>query len=335
MPPPIARQTLVITGASSGIGLATARRAAAEGARLVMTARDDAGLQQVAQTLRERGAQVLAVPADVADREQVENVARVAIAEFGGFDTWINNAGVGLIASVLDAYDEVEARRVMDVNFWGVVHGSLAAVAHLRQRGGTLINMASMTADRAVPLQTVYSASKHAVKGFSDGLRQELIAQGAPVQVVLVKPASVGTPLIEHAAHAPGPQPKLVAPLYAPDEVARAMLHAAVHPQREVYIGAAAKAAGVMAAVAPGLLDHGAGMLVRLQGRDRSSAGSTGNLFVPAPDSTGRVEGEHPRQMLHTSAYTRLSQQPAMWGGLLMGAVAGAVWAVGEAMRRR
>jgi NAD(P)-dependent dehydrogenase (short-subunit alcohol dehydrogenase family) len=164
---------------------------------------------------------VLPVACDVGQHEQVGHLADAAIARFGGFDTWINNAGVGLIASVLDAYDEAQARRLMDTNYWGMVHGSLVAVAHLRRKAGTLINVASITADHAVPLQTVYSASKHAVKGFTEGLRQELLAENSPMAVVVVKPACIATPLIEHVAHPPGRRPRLVSPQCDPMDAAR------------------------------------------------------------------------------------------------------------------
>jgi short-subunit dehydrogenase len=310
---PLSQQTLVITGATSGIGLATAQQAAAAGARVLMVARDLAALDRQATLLRERyasgGATIAVAAADVARRDEVERAAQTAVAQFGGIDTWINNAGVAWVGSVIDDYDEARARRLVDTNFWGVVNGSLAAVAQMRRRGGTLINVGSMLSDRAVPLQSVYSAAKHAVKGFTDGLRQELRAAGVPIDVVLVKPASIATPLIEHAAHPPGRRPRLVSPLYTPDDVAAAMLRAAVQPVRDLHIGAAARAVGVIGAVAPELLDLASTDLVQRQWRHEPSDGSGGNLDTPSTDSHGRVYGDHPGQSARPSGTTRVESR--------------------------
>jgi short-subunit dehydrogenase len=310
---PLSQQSIVITGASSGIGLATAQQAAAAGARVLMVARDLAALDREAQRLRERyasnGTVIAVAAADVARREDIDRAAQTAQAQFGGIDTWINNAGVAWVGSVIDDYDDAGARRLMETNFWGVVNGSLAAVEHMRRRGGTLINVGSMLSDRAVPLQTVYSAAKHAVKGFTDGLRQELRAAGVPIDVVLVKPASVATPLIEHAAHPPGRRPRLVSPLYTPEDVAMAMLRAAVQPVRDLHIGAAARAVGVLGAVAPDLLDLASSDLVQRQWRSEPSSGSGGNLDTPSVDSHGRTHGAHPGQTPRASNTTRLEAQ--------------------------
>ena len=336
MAKPLKQQTIVITGASSGIGLATAQTAARAGARLVITARDQPSLDAIAaQLATEHGAEVLALAADVGVREQVDRLAAAALARFGGFDTWINNAGVGLIASVLDAYRDPEARRLMDTNFWGMVYGSLAAAAFMRAHGGTLVNVASISADHAVPLQTVYSASKHAVKGFSDGLRQELQAEGSRMQVVLVKPASIASPLIEHVAHPPGRKPRLVSPLYDPYDAARAILAAAEHPQREVEIGGVAVGNSVAAAVAPGLMDMAAPFVAQRQWRDEPSAGSDGNLFTPSHDSHGRVLGHHPDQRVMPSLYNRAMQPLQAGPAALAGTIASGATRLAEALRRR
>lgn len=334
MAQPLSRQVIVITGASSGIGLATAEQAAAAGARLVITARDGQALQAIAQRLHgHHGATVVPVAADVASRDAVEAVADAAMRHFGAMDTWVNNAGVGLVASVLDAWDEPSARRLMDTNFWGMVNGSLAATARMRRSGGTLINVASILGDHAVPLQTVYSASKHAVKGFTDGLRQELQAEHSPMEVVLVKPACIATPLMEHAAHPPGRVPRLVSPLYAPGEAARAILHAAQHPQRDVDVGGVAALHSVAAGLAPQLLDLAAPLLVERQWRDEPSPGSAGNLDVPSRDSHGRTLGHHPGQRVRASAYNRLTEPAQGLTGLFYGALAGGAWLLVQALR--
>ncbi|HEX2544040.1 MAG TPA: SDR family oxidoreductase [Ramlibacter sp.] len=331
----LADHTIVITGASSGIGLATAEQAAAAGARLVIVGREQSALDAIAATLLQaHAAQVLAVAADVGVREQVDRVALAAIERFGTFDTWINNAGVGLIASVLDAYDEPAARRVFDTNFWGMVNGSLAAAAHLRRKGGTIINVASITADHAVPLQTIYSASKHAVKGFTDGLRQELQGEGSPVHVVLVKPACIATPLIEHVAHPAGRRPRLVSPLYDPQDAARAILHAALHPQRDVSIGGLASMHTVASAVAPQMMELGAADLMDRQWTDEPSPGSNGNLFEPSRDSHGRTLGRHPGQKVNPSYYNRAMEPLQAGPGALADTVMNGARSLAQSLRR-
>ena len=177
---PLKEQVIVITGASSGIGMATALAAAHEGAKVVLAARSEATLQQIAEHIQSSGGTAIAVAADVADRAQVENVARRAVEQFGRIDTWVNDAGVSIYGR-LDEVKDVDSRRLFDTNFWGVVNGSLTALPHLKknQGGGALINVGSEVSDASIPLQGMYSASKHAVKGFTDALRVELDADEA------------------------------------------------------------------------------------------------------------------------------------------------------------
>jgi NAD(P)-dependent dehydrogenase (short-subunit alcohol dehydrogenase family) len=219
-------QVLVITGGTSGIGLTTARRAAARGARLVITSRDQEDLEDAVADIERRGGRALPVVADVADPSQVEEVARLAVRTFGRIDTWVNNAGMSLYGRLMEAPIE-DMRRVFEINFWGTVYGSRAAVPYLRRQGGALINVGSVNlgsvlSDRPVPR---YSASKHAVKGFTDALRVELEQEGAPVSVTLIRPSSVAMP----------------APVYDPEVVAEAILTAAERPVREVTVGAAGR----------------------------------------------------------------------------------------------
>jgi len=183
----LADQVMVITGASSGIGLVTARMAAERGAKLVLAARSEVALRQLTEEIERSGGQAVFVVADVGEREQVRAIAQAADAAFGGFDTWVNNAGISIYGT-LEVVPIDEMRRLFETNLWGVVYGSLEAAAHLKERGGALINVGSALSDRAVPLQGIYAASKHAVKGFTDALRMELEKAGAPVSVTLIKP---------------------------------------------------------------------------------------------------------------------------------------------------
>lgn len=191
-------QVMVITGASSGIGLVTARRAAERGAKLVLAARNEQALQTLAAELQRGGTDAVYVVADVGKEADVERIAQRAWERFGGFDTWVNNAAVGIFGPIVEGQIE-DYRRLFETNFWGVVYGSLTAVRHLRGRGGALINVGSAVGDRALPNQGLYSASKHAVKGFTDALRAELEAQGVPISVTLIKPGSIDTPFPQHA----------------------------------------------------------------------------------------------------------------------------------------
>ena len=177
-------QVVVITGASSGIGLATAKMAAQLGARVVLAARDPEGLASARVEIEGSGGRAITVMADVASLDDVGMIAERATEAFGGFDTWVNNAGVSIYGPIEEVPVE-DARRLFDVNYWGMVHGSLTAVAHLKDHGGALINVGSVTSDRAIPLQGHYSASKHAVKAFTDALRMELEKEGAPVSLTL------------------------------------------------------------------------------------------------------------------------------------------------------
>src|SRR5688572_16759990 len=191
-------QTIVITGASSGIGLATARMAAARGARVLLTSRNEHDLRRLTQEICARGGRAAFAVADVGDPEAVEDVARAALREFGGIDTWVNNAGVSIYGELTEV-PLADKRRLFETNFWGVVHGCRTAVKHLRQRGGAIVNIGSIVSDRAIPLQGIYSASKHAVLGYTDALRMELEHGRVPIAVSLVKPSAIDTPYLDHA----------------------------------------------------------------------------------------------------------------------------------------
>ncbi|MDQ3908522.1 MAG: SDR family oxidoreductase, partial [Acidobacteriota bacterium] len=214
-------QVVVITGASSGIGLATAREAARRGARLVLAARSEDSLRQLCDEIDSAGGECVHVAADVGNEEDVKRIAQEAIRRFGWFDTWINDAGVSIYGKLTEVSNE-DHRRMFETNFWGVVYGSQAAAKYLRNRGGALINVGSVLSDRAIPVQGMYSASKHAVKGFTDALRMELEEEGAPVSVTLVKPSTIDTPYTQHAMNYQDREPSLPPPVYDAQVVAEA-----------------------------------------------------------------------------------------------------------------
>jgi len=281
---PLNQQVIVITGASSGVGLATAQDAARAGARVVLAARSEDVLEAVAATLNAQGREAIAVTADVADRAQVQRIADVAIERFGRIDTWVNVAGVTIYGR-LDEVSEEDSRRLFDVNFWGSVHGSLAALPHLRRHGGALINVGSEASELAIPLQGMYSASKHAVKGFTDGLRIEVERlDGAPVSITLIEPGAVNTPLPDHARNYLDHQPKLPTPQLDPHQVATAILEAAVTPARDVKVGVTATLDTAVEKLAPSLADRISVLQVPRQQRDEAPRDPAGNLFRPRGD---------------------------------------------------
>ena len=233
---PIGQQVIVITGVTSGIGLATARMAAKRGAKLAMAARTERDLRQLEEEINSAGGQAIAVAGDVGSRAVIAQLAEAAISRFGGFDTWVNNAGVSIYGPVADSNDE-DNRRLFETDFWGTVYGSQEAVRHLKTRGGALINLGSVVSDRAIPLQGIYCAAKHAVKGFTDTLRMEAEQEGWPISVTLIKPTGIDTPFTQHARNNMPEEPTLPPPVYGPGEVARAIgrpgaARAAITPER-------------------------------------------------------------------------------------------------------
>jgi len=309
-------QVIVITGASSGIGLATARRAARRGARLVLAARSEGDLQELADEIRRDGGHAVAVAADVAAEEDVQRVADTAIREFGGFDTWVNNAGVSVYGPALEVSVD-DMRRVIETNFWGVVHGSRIACRHLRQNGGALINVGSEVSDTAVPLQAIYSASKHAVKGWTDALRMELEHDKAPVSITLVKPGAIDTPYTEHAKNYLEDQPRHAPPVYDPESVADAILHAATSPVRDLFIGSGAKMVSALGKVAPRLTDRMVESMI-IPGT-HSGQPRHGREALHQPGGGLRERGDYPG-MVRKSLYTRASMHPALTTAAAVGA---------------
>lgn len=290
---PLSRQTIVLTGASSGHGLAAAQRAAATGARVLLVARNAEALDRIVTDIRGKGGTAEFFAADVGREEEVDAAADFAVATFGGFDTWVNNAGTGIYAEALET-PTADHRRLFDTNYFGVVHGSLAAVRHLREKpeGGALINVGSIQSDMPAPVLSSYTASKHAVKGFTDSLRIELIAAGSPVSVTLIKPSAIATPFPQHGRNLTGYKARLPEPLYAPELVAHAILDAAQHPRRGVTVGGAGKLQVLGANLAPGLFDRlASSMGDALVDKSQPVPVQEGSLYVPQPQEA-RVAGE-------------------------------------------
>ncbi|MGB7924696.1 MAG: SDR family oxidoreductase [Pyrinomonadaceae bacterium] len=312
-------QTVVITGASSGIGLVTARMAAKRGARLVVAARSEEALRQLTSEITGAGGEAIYVVADVAREEEVQQIADAAVQRFGGFDTWVNNAGVSIYGKMLDVPIE-DQRRLFETNFWGVVYGSYVAARHLKQRGGALINIGSTLSDRAIPIQGMYSASKHAVKGFTDALRMELEADGAPVSVTLVKPGAIDTPYPHHAKNFLESEPTLPPPVYAPEVVAEAILHCAEHAEREVFAGGGGKAISVAEKYAPRLTDKVMEWTMdEMQQSGKPPRRREQNGLYKASGKL-KERGGYEGHVMESSLYTKASLHPLMTTALVVGA---------------
>lgn len=253
---PLRNQVVVITGASSGIGLVTARMAAKQGAKIVLAARNEDALRQLSEEIRNHGGQAIYVTADVGKEEDVNRIAQSAIAEFGGFDTWVNNAGISIFGRCMEV-TIADMKRMFDTDFWGVVYGSRIAANYYIQRGsaGALINVGSFLGDRAVAVQSTYSAAKHAVHGWTDALRMELEKDKAPVSVTLIHPGRIDTPYNEHARSYMPNQPAHRGMIYPPEAVAEAILYAAEQPKRDMYVGFQAHALAILGGMFPRLTD--------------------------------------------------------------------------------
>ena len=331
---PINEQVMVITGASSGIGLVTAKRAADRGARVVLAARNERDLADAVREIRDAGGRAVYQVADVAEREQVEAIAATALREFGRIDSWVNNAGVALYGSTMEVSLD-DMRRQFEVLYWGQVYGMRTAVPHLQKQGGALINVASALAERAIPLQGNYSAAKHALKAFTDTLRMELQAEGAPISVTLIKPASIDTPLFDKAKTYLDVEPRPVPPVYAPEVVAATILEAAQRPTRDVIPGGAAAVLPVAEALVPALADRYMEKTFFMKQKTHEPIdGRPNNLYEPVAHDGGargrNWTGHVRRSSLYTTAVLHPRRAALAVAGLGLGAVAGV-----QALRRR
>lgn len=322
---PLHQQVIVITGASSGIGLATARAASRKGAKLVLASRNQKALAQIEQQLKDAGGEAIHVVADVGNREDVQQIAAAAIQHFGGFDTWVNDAGVSIYGR-LEQVSEEDSRRLFDTNFWGVVSGSLIAANLLKSRGGAIINIGSELSDLGIPLQGMYAASKHAVKGFTDSLRMELEEEKAPISVTLIKPAGINTPYPQHAKNYTNHELTLPPPVYEPEEVANAILYAAVHPKRDIFVGSSSKVMSSLNKHVPGMVDWmNENFMTRMQLRTERAKPREDSLHQAGAD--GKVHGNYEGHVMKTSLYTRAALHPMATGAVVAAAGAAAAFA--------
>ncbi|WP_461174717.1 SDR family oxidoreductase [Arthrobacter sp. Z1-9] len=313
----VRESVVVITGASSGIGRATALAFAKRGAFVVLAARRSAALEEVARECTEAGGTALAVPTDVSDAEAVQSLGRRAVAQFGRIDVWVNDAAVTAFAPFQDIPLE-DFRRILEVDVMGYVHGARTALPHFRDQGrGVLINVSSIVAAVPQPYTHAYSMSKAAVRALSTSLRQELWIDGAKrIKVCTVMPATIDTPFFQHTANYTGRKAKAMPPVYTAERVARAIVKLARRPRREVIVGPMGRNTVMQSKITPGLMERMMAVQVDKTHLYRTKpAGSTrGNLFEPAPGTGSASGGWHGKRKTAT--------RRALSAGLLLGVVA-------------
>jgi NAD(P)-dependent dehydrogenase (short-subunit alcohol dehydrogenase family) len=330
MPKPLQQQVVVITGASSGIGLATAQQAARAGAKVVLAARNARSLENAVEEIEREGGAALAVPTDVSDVAQVDELVTQTIDTYGRIDTWVNNAAVSHYATFTQQSLD-DFRRILEVNFLGQVYCAKAALPHLEKTEGALICVGSTLSDRGVPLQGAYCASKHALKGWLDSLRIELKHAGSKVRVTLIKPSSINTPLFNKAKTQLGVMPRPIPPVYDPELAVEAILRAAGSNERDVFVGGAGKFLSVAERVSPKLVDiqqlrQG---FAAQQTTWPKAADAPNNLYAPVTDDGG-VSGDFLDDVKRRSPYQRMDAHVVR-----SSLAAAALLGVGAAVKKR
>ena len=296
MSPPRQASTVVVTGASGGIGRAVAQAFAARGDTVALLARGQKGLEGAADDVRRAGGTPVVIPTDMADHEAVFDAARRVEAEIGPIDVWVNVA----FTSVFSPFEQIKAeeyKRVTEVSYLGYVYATMAALQYMRPRDqGTIVQVGSALAYRGIPLQTAYCGAKHAIQGFHEALRCELLNAKSNVHVTMVQMPAVNTPQFSWVLSRMPRHAQPVPPIYQPELAARGVVHAADHPRRrEYWVGSTTAATLIANAIAPGLLDRylgKTGYASQQSARPRDTSAPV-NLWEPADGEQGRDFGTH------------------------------------------
>jgi short-subunit dehydrogenase len=328
-------KTVVLTGASAGVGRATAREFARNGARIALLARNEDALEAAAQEVRSEGGTALVIPTDVSENDQVEAAAARAESELGPIDVWVNDAMASVFGRVHELAPE-DFRRVTEVTYLGTVYGTMAALARMRPRGrGTIVQVGSALAYRGIPLQSAYCGSKHAIKGFTESLRTELLAEGSGVHVTMVHLPGLNTTQFELVRTLLPRTPRPVAPVFQPEVAAKAIVHAAGHPRRRAYwVGGSTALAIIGNRLAPWIADrYLAKTAIGGQQTDKPAdehRRETDYLWSPVPGDHGS-HGTFDDEAKTRSAQAVLSRHRAAMVAAGAGMAAGAT----AALRRR
>jgi NAD(P)-dependent dehydrogenase (short-subunit alcohol dehydrogenase family) len=328
---PLGEQVVVLMGASSGIGRESALRFARKGARVVVSARGEEGLDSLVEEIRGEGGEVIAVPADTSEFDQMKALADRAVREYGRLDSWVHLAAVGLFATFEQTTPE-EFARVIDVNLMGQVYGAMAALPHIKREGrGALIHISSVEAKRSFPFHSAYGASKHGIDGFLEALRVELKHEGWPISVTQVMPGTINTPFFDKGRTKLGVKAVGIPPIYEPETVANVILYAAENPARDLVSGGAAQALILNQRLSPRILDAvfatRAGFRPQKTAEPRSEE-DPDNLYAPI---RGHDTAKNGFRALSRSLYNWLEMHPVVRRGV----AAGTVLSFMAAMRRR
>lgn len=316
---------MVITGATAGVGRATVREFARPGVRIALLARGQDGLRATAAEVERAGGEALPIATDVADPEQVEAAAAQVEEKLGPIDIWINNAMTTIFARVMHIKPE-ELRRVTDVTFHGYVWGTMAALRRMGPRNrGTIVQVGSALAYRAIPLQSAYCAAKHAIRGFTDSLRSELIHDDIDVHLTMVHLPGLNTPQFTWCASRMPRQAQPVPPIFQPEIAARSIHWAAHHRRREIYVGIPTVETVLGGTLVPGYLDHYlADAAVDGQQTDQTVPPDLqpphANLFEPVPGDHG-AHGIFDQRARQHDAFSWLSTRAGA-AGVRAGALA-------------
>lgn len=336
MPRALRDQVVVITGASSGIGRATAQALARHGALVVLAARNESVLRDVATEVEQAGGTGHVVVTDVAEWVQVERLAQAAVDRFGRIDTWINSAGVNIYATVEDLTIE-EIERVIQVNQLGQIYGMKAVLPQLIQQGyGTVITVAAAAATRSVPLQAPYSSAAHGIRGFTEALRLELAREHPEINLTLIMPGSVNTPFFRRARSKLGVSPKPLLPIHEPEAVVEVILDCCQRRRRDVFTTPMAEVQEVLDALDPSLLDWFRtrnGRAFTEQQADEPDDGQDA-LFTAMPSESYATRGDWGNVAKASSLYVRYLQlhpnlERVLTGGVVLGALA-LIWLAGK-----
>ena len=314
---PIDEQVVVVVGANSGIGRETVLRFAERGARVAVAGRSLPALTELAGEVKMRGGEATAYVADVTQYEQLFALAERVVAQYGRIDTWVHVAAVSIYATFEDTRPE-EFRRVIEVNLIGQAFGAMTALPHLKRSSGALIHVGSVESKRAFPFHSAYSASKHGMIGFIDALRVELMHDRTPVSVTTVLPAGINTPFFDKSLTRLGVKPRPSPPVYEPVLVAKAILYAAEHPVREIYVGGAGKTFEWLQRLSPRLVD----VLLRRFGyrpqlTDQPKTDQAPHNLYEHVEGYDQAQGTFSDEARSLSVYTDLRLHPGLAWGLL------------------